>query len=211
MTQTQVIIVNKDATLSPYTIKEFSEDKLFKKCGFKSSTGFQCFATWSVKISKTKHVVSLYGKIQGKTTSENKYEFPPPADNLLLLGNALLVGMKKNDVGEMVPSNLTVDEWKLIENKLIGGVDNLDELAEEDDQEEDELANVPDNMKTKSGYLKDGFVVSSDDDDYENEKGVAPLSKETKKKPSRTKKSAKNKPDASEKKTVLLAEEEYEY
>jgi hypothetical protein len=35
----------------------------------------------------------------------------------------------------------------------------------EDDNEEDELANVPDEMKTSEGYLKDGFVVDDDEED----------------------------------------------
>ena len=35
--------------------------------------------------------------------------------------------------------------------------------------EEDELDNVPDNMKTKEGYLKDGFIVDNDDDDIDGD------------------------------------------
>ena len=35
--------------------------------------------------------------------------------------------------------------------------------AKEDEEEEDELANVPKEKKTKQGYLKDGFVVDSSD------------------------------------------------
>ena len=38
----------------------------------------------------------------------------------------------------------------------------------EDDEEEDELKNIPKNMKTKKGgYLKDGFVVDSSDAEEE--------------------------------------------
>ena len=39
--------------------------------------------------------------------------------------------------------------------------------AKEDEEEEDELANVPKEKKTKQGYLKDGFVVDSSDGDEE--------------------------------------------
>lgn len=44
----------------------------------------------------------------------------------------------------------------------------------EDEDEEDELENVPAEMKTKDGYLKDGFVIDSDgeeedDDDYDSD------------------------------------------
>jgi hypothetical protein len=39
----------------------------------------------------------------------------------------------------------------------------------EDDEEEDELKNIPKNMKTKKGgYLKDGFVVDSSDAEEED-------------------------------------------
>ena len=45
--------------------------------------------------------------------------------------------------------------------------------AIEDENEIDELENVPKEKKTKQGYLKDGFVVDSDgdnnSDDYETE------------------------------------------
>ena len=34
--------------------------------------------------------------------------------------------------------------------------------------EKDELDDVPDEMKTKDGYLKDGFVVDGSDDDSMN-------------------------------------------
>jgi hypothetical protein len=48
--------------------------------------------------------------------------------------------------------------------KLFGGFDNLAVTCNEDDEEEDELKNIPKNMKTKKGgYLKDGFVVDSSD------------------------------------------------
>ena len=46
------------------------------------------------------------------------------------------------------------------------------DTIEEDDNEEDELENIPDEMKTKDGYLKDGFVVEDDSDsdlDFESE------------------------------------------
>jgi len=42
---------------------------------------------------------------------------------------------------------------------LFGGFENLADTAKEDEEEEDELANIPAEMKTKTGYLKDDFVV----------------------------------------------------
>ena len=54
--------------------------------------------------------------------------------------------------------------WNKIYEKLFGGFEDLALTCTEDDNEEDELANVPKNLKTKKGgYLKDGFVVDSSD------------------------------------------------
>jgi hypothetical protein len=50
---------------------------------------------------------------------------------------------------------------------LFGGFEDLAATAKEDEEEEDELANVPKEKKTKQGYLKDGFVVDSSDGDEE--------------------------------------------
>ena len=56
------------------------------------------------------------------------------------------------------------------QEKLFGGFEDLGATALEDDNETDELENVPKNKKTKDGYLKDGFVVdSSDADESETE------------------------------------------
>jgi hypothetical protein len=58
--------------------------------------------------------------------------------------------------------------WNKIYEKLFGGFEDLSATAKEDEEEEDELANVPKEKKTKNGYLKDGFVVDSSDTE-ENE------------------------------------------
>jgi hypothetical protein len=53
--------------------------------------------------------------------------------------------------------------WNKLYEKLFGGFEDLSATAEEDENEIDELANVPKEKKTKQGYLKDGFVVDSSD------------------------------------------------
>ena len=47
--------------------------------------------------------------------------------------------------------------------KLYGGFEDLSKLALEDENEEDELDSIPAHLKTKEGYLKDGFVVDDSD------------------------------------------------
>ena len=59
---------------------------------------------------------------------------------------------------------MTIEEWEKAYEKLYGGFENIVDTIEEDENEEDELENISDSEKTKSGYLKDGFVVTSSDD-----------------------------------------------
>ena len=104
--------------------------------------------------------ISLYGKLKGKANTENKYDFPPPADNMLFFGNCILTNKVDEEYYELSP-----ELWGKLYEKLFGGFEDLAATAEEDETEFDELENVPKNMKTKSGYLKDGFIVDDDDDE----------------------------------------------
>ena len=61
------------------------------------------------------------------------------------------------------------DTWNKIYEKLFGGFEDLNATAAEDDEEEDELEMIPVDKKTKQGYLKDGFVVDSEEDEEEDE------------------------------------------
>ena len=60
--------------------------------------------------------------------------------------------------------------WKTVYEKLFGG---FEDIEEDEDCSEDELENVDKKLKTKHGYLKDGFVVdevaSDDDNEYSDE------------------------------------------
>ena len=57
--------------------------------------------------------------------------------------------------------------WNQMYEKLFGGFEDLALTSAEDEQEIDELANVPKEKKTKQGYLKDGFVIDSGGDSDE--------------------------------------------
>ena len=68
--------------------------------------------------------------------------------------------------------DLSIDEWNKFYEELFGGFENLADTIEQDEEEEDELEYIPENMKTKSGYLKDGFVVDDnliEDTDNDND------------------------------------------
>ena len=64
-----------------------------------------------------------------------------------------------------------MEDWNKIYEKLFGGFEDLADTTLADEQEEDELENVPKEKKTKNGYLKDGFVVD-DNSDGEGESEV---------------------------------------
>lgn len=164
------IIVEKTGTLKSYCIKDYNEDELYKKCGFKKVDGFDRQTEWNVKLNGQKYIIHLYGKLEGKANTENKYDFPPPVDNHLFFGNCILVGKMKNEKKEEEFVSLTLELWEKIYEKLFGGFEDLTATAQEDEEEEDELVNIPDSKKTKNGgYLKDGFVVDSDQEDDDDE------------------------------------------
>ena len=69
--------------------------------------------------------------------------------------------------------------WETFYEELFGGFENLADTAAEDNNEEDEMESIPAEMKTKSGYLKDDFVVEdnpvdngsteSDEEEYDDD------------------------------------------
>jgi hypothetical protein len=176
-TKTTIVIVSKTGTLSESIIDPNSETTLdeltillSKKCGFKVSNGFSCYHTWKYKNKHKYSVVGIvgkyiyvdvWGKTDGRAGQENKYELPPPIDDLLMFGNIALVGRidKQNAV------NLTIQMWTIIYEKLFGGFEDLSTTIVEDENEIDELEAIPSHKKTSNGYLKDGFIVEDDSED----------------------------------------------
>mgnify|MGYP006134316983 CR=1 FL=1 len=153
-----IIIVEKNGDLK--SMKYVPEkDELYKKCKFKKEEGFELRTTWKVKNKYDFEYVSLYARDSGKANTENKYDFPPPIDNVLYFGSCLLIAHNGTDEW----TDLSQDEWTQIYEELFGGFENLDASAKEDELEEDELEHVSDELKTKSGYLKDDFVVDDSD------------------------------------------------
>ena len=159
-----IIIVDKGASLKTLTVKDYNVEDLYKKCGFKKSEGFNLQVEWPVKIDGQKYLIQMYGKLDGKANMENKYDFPPPVDKNLYFGSCALVGMLRDDSNNKTLINLSIELWNKIYEKLFGGFEDLALTCVDDEEEEDELEQVPKHMKTKKGgYLKDGFVVDSSD------------------------------------------------
>ena len=159
-----IVIVDKSASLKTLNVKDYNVEELYKKCGFKKSDGFMLQVEWPIKLDGKKYIVQMYGKLDGKANMENKYDFPPPVDTKLFFGSCALVGMIRDSSNTQTYINLSLELWNKIYDKLFGGFEDLTTNCVEDDDETDELDNVPKNKKTKKGgYLKDGFVVDGSD------------------------------------------------
>jgi len=159
---TSILLVQKGGEIKQTKVKNLTEDILYKKCGFRKSTDFGKRTTWVVTIDNTKYTIELWARDNGQANTENKYDFPPPVDNKLYFGTCclLLVNATENTYIDLEHSL-----WNKIYENLFGGFENLDS---EEEMSEDELENIPTSMKTKNGYLKDGFVVD-DMNNIENE------------------------------------------
>lgn len=159
---TSILIIEKSGSVKSLKAKDVAFDNLYKKAGFKSPEGFKSQATWSYEDS---YRVSVYGKTTGKAGQENKYDFPPPIDTTLFFGACVLVNTDTD--GRIV--DLGVEEWTRIYEHLFGGFEDLGE-DDEDEEEldtDEELEAIKSSgqivKQTKQGYVKDGFIVDSDD------------------------------------------------
>jgi hypothetical protein len=155
MTTTSLVLVETAGTLKALKAKDLTAETLYKKCGFRASDDFIKQHTWQVKLKgqSADYRISLWAKTVGKANFENKYDFPPPVDKTLFFGTCALV--HTDAAGHFL--DLTTEVWLKIYEHLFGG---FEDLGEEDEYSEDELANVDPSLLTANGYLKDGFVVS---------------------------------------------------
>lgn len=161
-----IIIVKKNASLQNLSIKDFKEDDLFKKCGFKKADDFKKQTVWNIKHDGINYSIVMYGKNTGRANNENKYEFPPPVDTQLFFGCCCIVAVNKTDDK---PVSLTLKNWELIYEKLFGGFEDLSKKSD-GSSDEDEMSQIPKERQTKTGYLKDEFVVDdTSDSDLEND------------------------------------------
>ena len=159
---TKIVVVNKGGDLKDVTVKDFDISNLYKKCGFRKANGFELRHKFEkVKVSGDRYDIHVYSRNNGKSGTENKYDMPPPIDNDLYFGNFALVRWCRDEEDYV---DLSIDDWKKVYNKLFKGFEDLSITAEDDANESDELEGISPSMKTKQGYLKDGFVVDSNED-----------------------------------------------
>jgi len=170
----QVICVEKTGTVKEvrWEVKDFDyndSDKvllaLAKKAGFKNTNDFEHACTWELDDIS----IHLYGKIHGRANYENKYDFPPPVDEILFFGTCIIIStqnensLSDNNTNENKIIDLTASQWEKIYEELFGGFEDL--VSET--SSEDELENIASSLKTDDGYLKDDFVVNNDVIEYD--------------------------------------------
>jgi hypothetical protein len=164
-----LLIIDKSGTPKVLSVKDYKEDELYKKCGFKKPDGLEKRHTWAIRLDKVNYRITLFAKDDGKSNMENKYEFPPPVDTVLYFGSCAVIVDQRNVAGAYVPTNLTLGLWDKMYEKMFGGFETLATTCKEDEDETDELESVLKSKKTMNGYLKDGFVVDSDNEDEEED------------------------------------------
>jgi hypothetical protein len=150
-----LILVDKSGKLKSIKTDGLDLAALCKKCGFKSIDGFALAHTWSVMFNEIEYKLCLYGKTTGRANSENKYEFPPPMDNTLFFGSCVVLNIENGIVAD-----LSVENFEDIMEHLYGGFEDVDSEDNETESSDDDVVGLP---KTKDGYVKDDFVVDSDD------------------------------------------------
>ncbi len=158
---TKIIIINKLGKVTMKNVKSLSIDHLYKYCNLKKSNkNFKIRHTWK----NNSNFVSVFAKDNGRAGSENKFELPRPLDEILYFGNILLLAHSENVINNNNCIDLTLEEWAKLYDRLIGGSESL---GEEDSFSDDD--EIPDELKTNGGYMKDGFVVDDDDEiEYES-------------------------------------------
>lgn len=113
-------------------------------------SGYKSYGSLQHSWKTLTHDIQLYAKKRGKAGHENKYEFPPPVDDVLYFGSCLLV----NPSGD-----LTIEMW----NDFYESIMQFEDIETEEEEEPESGFN---------GYLKDGFVVS--DNELEEEPYTMP-------------------------------------
>jgi hypothetical protein len=103
--------------------------------------------------------LQLWGWKEGKAGTENKHELPPPHDELLLFGDAVV---------SATTGNFTAEEWNTFYEAAVGG---FDEIGSNDDSEEEE--EVDEEVEEVEGDAEDDEEEEEEEDDAAEEEDEA--------------------------------------
>lgn len=174
---TKIVIIEKSGSVKEknVTSKTFDFETIYKYAGFRKSDNFKCRHIWKLKNGK---YMSLYARNKGLANTENKCELPPPIDKDLFFGN--MVVLLSKDKTFQYESLIDIDSsvFEKYYEQLFGGFEDIG-VSDDDDNESDELENVDKEQLTKDGYLKDDFIVDSDEEEEVVNKDVDDNEEET--------------------------------
>lgn len=161
---TSIIIIDKGGSIKSTKAKNLTREIIYKKCGFRKAEGFDIRNKFVIKKFDVE-TVEVWARDAGKAGTENKYDLPPPIDHALYFGSIAIAAFDRDN--EFI--DLTEDTWKNVYEYLFGGFEDIDNPDSEVEYSEDELESVPAEQKTKHGYLKDGFIVDTNEYNGEDE------------------------------------------
>jgi hypothetical protein len=175
-----VIIVDKVGEFKTLNIKNYCENELYKKCGFKKDTNFVLQTTWNISLNDMDYNISMYGKTDGKKNFENISNFPYPINNKIFYGSCALVASSgENKI------NLSIELWKQLHKKITEGEDlnsfsfvNLSQITvksttkqekqkkKEQEKERDDKNILEINSVAFQELEEDNYCYSSDEADF---------------------------------------------
>jgi DNA-directed RNA polymerase subunit M/transcription elongation factor TFIIS len=110
-------------------------------------------------------ILSLFGYKDGKAGTENKHELPPPFDNILLFGDALLIA-SQNPSNYTKPVSFKTDEYEVFYTKSFGGFDDIDSEDSDDSENEEEIIETE---EVKDDEVEEEFEEEEEEEESEED------------------------------------------
>ena len=156
-----IVLIEKTGEIKENNIKNLKVADIYKKCNFRKKDDFDMRYTWNINKDL---FISVFSRNDGKSGTENKYDLPPPIDKDLYFGSIAIVAHKSKKISDNNIIDFSKELWNKTYEKLMGGFEDLN--GEDSYSEEEE---IPEDLKTSQGYMKDGFVVDDDEEDNNDE------------------------------------------
>jgi len=156
----KLVIIAKDATVFTKSCKQITEENLYKKFGISNNNHFEHIHTFKC-VNDFEHYIHLFSKKQSKSAlSINKMELPPPIDNTPYFGNIGVICTKDLELDYSKIIDYDDKQWTKDYEALFGGFEdiNSEDTPSSDTDDDSQTERLP------SGYVKDNFVVDSDED-----------------------------------------------
>lgn len=127
----------------------------------------ELIGSWKTKASGQ---LQLWGWRDGKAGTENKHELPPPHDEMLLFGDAVVVLVTSGGAADF-----TAEGWASFYNEAFGGFEDIGEKdsADGDDEvdEEDDADDLEEDEEEADEEEEEGEADEGDEEEEEEEEG----------------------------------------